>query len=281
MIRQCFVGLVMGCVVSIVSLAASGDAVDGQGKLVRVRGSNAMARITDTWGAAFSSANPGKHVAVMGGGTAAGFEALFDKAADLTMASRKVLVKERQAAALNDCNLKEVEVCSGAVAVITHPSNPVRELTLDQLGKILKGEISNWKDVGGPDEAIAVYVGQPISGTAEYLRAEVMGNEYFSSDVRVRDYYHHIIRDLSRKQPAGLGYAPLLDATAAQEKHLVRIMGVKKDQAAPAVHPSFATIADKSYPLILPLYFYWNADAASPLIGKFVDFCRNQCEIGR
>jgi hypothetical protein len=108
-----------------------------------------------------------------------------------------------------------------------------------------------------------------------------MGNEYFSSDARIRDYYHHIIRDLNRRKPPGLGYAPLLDATAAQEKNLVRIMGIKNDPAVPAVYPSYTTLKDKSYPLLLPLYFYWNADAASPLVAKFVEFCRNQCEIGR
>jgi phosphate transport system substrate-binding protein len=277
------VGLLAISVFLVVAFHGLGETADKEssGKLIRVRGSNAMARMTDGWGKAFTAGSPGEHVTVAGGGTDAGFEALFDRTADLMMASRKAFPKEIQAAVLNDCLLKEVEVCHGAIAVITHPSNPVKELTVEQLGNIFKGEIINWKELGGPDGLITVYVGQPISGTAVFLREHVMGNDLFGSDARARDYYHHIIRDLEKRQPPGLGYAPLLDATSAQEKNQVRIMGIKKDPGAAAVYPSLATVKDKTYPLMLPLYFYWNANAASPLIDKFVEFCKKQCEIGR
>ncbi len=281
--RRCLTGLVVWCVLLIAGILNSAVASDGGSKaaLVRVRGANAMARMTDVWARAFSAANPGETVIVAGGGTDAGFDALFDKAADLIMASRKVLVKEMQAAALNDCRLGEAEVCPGAVAVITHPSNPLKELTLEQLAKILKGEITRWKEVGGPDEPITVYIGQPISGTAQFLRERVMVNEYFGSDAKVRDFYHHIIKELARRKPPALAYAPYLDAVNAEKMNIIKILGLKKDQNSPAIFPSDATIKDKSYPLMLPLYFYWNSDTAGPLVRKFVEFCKRQCEIGK
>ncbi len=281
--RRCLTGFMVWCALLIAAAQSWAVAPDDGRKasLVRVRGANAMARMTDAWAQAFSAANPGETVIVAGGGTDAGFDALFDKAADLVMASRKVLTKELQAAALSDCRLGESPVCFGAVAVVTHPSNPIKELTLEQLGNILKGETTNWKDVGGPDEPITVYMGQPIAGTAQFLRERVMAHEYFGSDVKVRDYYHHIIKELARKKPPALAYTPFLDAVNAEKTHMVKILGLKKDQNSPAIYPSEATIKDKSYPLMLPLYFYWNAGTAGPLVRKFVEFCKSRCAAGK
>jgi phosphate transport system substrate-binding protein len=245
--------------------------------LIRVKGSNAMATLADRWGKEFSGANPGVTVLISGGGTDAGFDALFDKAADLVMASRKIRVKEFQAAVLSDTKPIEAEACHGAVAIVTHPSNAVTELTLEQLDKLFTGEFATWRDVGGAVEPVTLIVSQPTSGTAEFIRGSVLGNGYFSSEARVRDYYHHIIKELSRKQPPALSYAPLVDAVKAEQGKLVRIMGIKRDENSPAILPSPATVRDGSYPLILPLYFYWNSRAASPLVKQFVEFCKTKC----
>lgn len=256
--------------------------VTGQGTdgVIRVRGANAMATLSDRWAKEFMNANPGQRVVVSGGGTDAGFEALFDKQADVVMATRQVLEKEVQAAALSECKLVEIEVCSDAVAVITHPGNPVSELTLDQLGRILRGRTLDWKEVGGPPGHIKVILGPTHSGTAMFLRGRVMENDYFSSDAPVRDFYHHIIRDLSRSDvPTTLSVAALADAEAASQKKLVRIVAVKKDAESPAVIPSSASLRDGSYPLIRPIYFYYNENTATPAAKKFMDFCKTQCQV--
>ena len=102
-----------------------------------------MASIVDNWAKTFSAGNPGIRVLVSGGGategsdgTAAGLEALFDKRADLTMASRQINEKEVQAAALSESKPVEVQVGRVSIAIITHPDNPVRDLTLKQLRKM-------------------------------------------------------------------------------------------------------------------------------------------------
>jgi phosphate transport system substrate-binding protein len=276
-------GLVGMCVCLMSAIGGLGRAADGDAKedLIRIRGANAMASMTDESGQAFVAANPGIRVMVAGGGTEAGFDALFDKAADLIMASRKVLPKELQAAALNDCRLGQVEVCHGAVALITHPSNPVKEVTLEQVAKMFTGEITRWKDVGGPDEPVTIYMSQPTSGTAQFLRESIMSNEHFGSEAKTRDFFHHIMKELARKTPSALAYAPFPDALKAQKANTIKILGIKKDQNSPAVYPSDATIKDKSYPLLQPLYFYWNADTASPMVRKFVEFCKNRCNRDR
>ena len=56
-------------------------------------------------------------------------------------------------------------ICWDAFVFITHKDNPVESLTLDQLRGIFSGEITNWKEVGGRDEAIRAFQREPGSGS--------------------------------------------------------------------------------------------------------------------
>ena len=56
-------------------------------------------------------------------------------------------------------------ICWDAFVFITHKDNPVESLTLDQLRGIFSGEITNWKEVGGKDEAIRAFQREPGSGS--------------------------------------------------------------------------------------------------------------------
>jgi phosphate transport system substrate-binding protein len=54
----------------------------------------------------------------------------------------------------------------------------VNKLTLEQLGKIFKGDITNWKEVGGPDAKISLYGRQSNSGTYVFFREFVVKGDY-------------------------------------------------------------------------------------------------------
>ncbi|MBI5570061.1 MAG: substrate-binding domain-containing protein [Desulfomonile tiedjei] len=279
--QRCVEAAILACL-SVALLVGSQSAyAQSTERAIRVRGANAMASLCDAWAKDFSTANPGVGVVVAGGGTDAGFDTLFDKAADLVMASRTILVKEMQAAALSDAKPVELPVCREAIAVITHPDNPIKDLTLDQLGKILRGMYTRWNEVGGPEEPITLLTSPQTSGTSLLLRAAVMENDYFSSDAKARDYYHHIIREVSRKKPPAISYAPLRDAARAEQQKLIKIVPLRKDGQSPAVRPSPATLKDGSYPLILALYFYWDEATVRPIVKTFVEFCRKKCESPR
>jgi phosphate transport system substrate-binding protein len=42
------------------------------------------------------------------------------------------------------------------LAVIVNPVNPVKQLNLDEIGRIFAGQITNWADVGGANRPINV-----------------------------------------------------------------------------------------------------------------------------
>ena len=53
--------------------------------------------------------------------------------------------------------MAEVPIAYDALAVVVHPSNPVKQLTRQQLEDIFRGKITNWQQVGGDDRKIVVY----------------------------------------------------------------------------------------------------------------------------
>ncbi len=253
------------------------------GKIIMIRGSNIMASIVDKWAKEFSERNPGIRLMVSCGGategkdgTAAGLEALFDKRADLAMASRQLDEKESQAAALSGLKLAEVEVGRVGVAIITRPDNPVRELNFEQLRKIFTGDYTRWSEVGGPDEPIAVITNVQTSGIGRFLRNAVMEGGHFTSDATIRDLYHNIMREISKKQPAAISYAGFGDAQRGVQNSLIKILGIKKDADSPAVLPTEETIKNRSYLLIVPLYFYFDGRSTGDEAKRFVEFCKGK-----
>jgi phosphate transport system substrate-binding protein len=56
--------------------------------------------------------------------------------------------------------LQAHEIQRARIAVAVHPSNPVRKATLDQVRKMVLGQIGNWAQLGGASKPIrAVFVG--------------------------------------------------------------------------------------------------------------------------
>ena len=92
-------------------------------------------------------------------GSSAGIEAVTNGTADIGNSSRSLTDEEKAG------GLEENIVAIDGIAVIVHPDNDVEDLTTDQLKKIYTGEITNWSEVGGVDEAIVVVGREAGSGT--------------------------------------------------------------------------------------------------------------------
>ena len=67
------------------------------------------------------------------------------------------------------------------IAVITHPSNPVDELTLDQVRKIYTGEYDNWSQVGGPDQQVNVMTVGEMPGVQPKLTSNASVSAFASN----------------------------------------------------------------------------------------------------
>ncbi len=143
---------------SVPTEAPTADTTVISGTLL-MSGSTSMEKLANVAAESFMLKYPDVTVSAEFIGSSAGVEALLAGTVDIGNASR---------------NLKDTEVTSGAVenivaidgiAVIADNSNVVATLTKDQLIKIYKGEIINWKEVGGGDQPIVVIGREYGSGT--------------------------------------------------------------------------------------------------------------------
>ncbi len=77
-------------------------------------------------------------------------------------------------------HLESVQLGKDLLCAIVNKDNSVKKVTMQQLKKIFIGEITNWKELGGSDESINVYIAGPESATRSVFKAKVLGkNRYF------------------------------------------------------------------------------------------------------
>lgn len=125
---------------------------------VTVVGSTSVQPLAQLLGDNYSKTS-GVKVDIQGVGSTAGIKAIHEGTCDIGTSSRE-LTKEEKA-----WGLKETVIAMDGIAVIVNPKNKVADLTKDQVVKIFKGEIKNWKEVGGIDKEIIVVSREAGSGT--------------------------------------------------------------------------------------------------------------------
>jgi len=128
----------------------SGDS--GETTSLTIKGSDTMVHLASTWAEEFMKANPNIEVSVTGGGSGTGIAALLNGTTDICAASRKMKQKEYDLAKEKDIEAVEHVVARDGIAVVVNPGNEIDSLTQEQIGKIYTGAITNWNQVGGPDQ---------------------------------------------------------------------------------------------------------------------------------
>ena len=124
-------------------------------------GSTSMEKLCEAMSESFMEANPGVTVTVEYTGSGAGLEALAAGSIDIGNASRKLKDTEKENGSVENI------VAIDGIAVIAEKSNTVTDITAEDLAKIYKGEVSNWKDLGGDDQPIVVIGREAGSGTRD------------------------------------------------------------------------------------------------------------------
>lgn len=143
-----------------------------------IKGSDTMVNVAQRLAEAFMAARPDVTVSVAGGGSGVGINSLMNGECDIANSSRDMRPKEDSTARSKGIDPRAVVIGIDGLSVIVNEKNPVRKLTLEQVGAIYRGEIKNWNQVGGPNRAISLYGRQPSSGTFVLFRDVALGGEY-------------------------------------------------------------------------------------------------------
>lgn len=182
--------------------------------MLQIKGSDTLINLVQRLAEVYMEENPGAYIAVTGGGSGTGVAALINNKCDIANASRLMKSKEINLATQNGVDVKRVVIAMDGLSVIIHPSNTAKQLTVDQLGKIFRGEVTNWKDVGGADMPIMLYGRQSNSGTFVFFRDAILKGDYSQKMNRMNgnaQIVEAIKQDVSGIGYVGVGYVK--DAT--------------------------------------------------------------------
>ncbi len=136
--------------------SSSGSEVSGT---LSLAGSTSMEKLCEALKESFMEENPNVTVTVEYTGSGAGIESVTAGSCDIGDSSRSLTDDEKAN------GIEENIVAIDGIAVITDKDNSVTELSSDDLKKIYTGEITNWNELGGNDEAIVVIGREAASGT--------------------------------------------------------------------------------------------------------------------
>ena len=238
---------------------------------IQIKGSDTMVNLVQAWAEEFMKKNPGKQLAVTGGGSGTGISSLISSTCDICMTSRNIKDKEIELAKKKGVTTNEIKVALDGLAVVVHPSNPVGQLTQAQLADIFTGNISNWKEVGGKDAKVVILSREVTSGTHVYFKEHILrkgnanGPEEFASSALMMPSSQAIADEVTNN-PDAIGYYGMGYISAKQKP-----ISVAKDEKSEYEAPTTENVISGKYPISRPLLLYTNGQPKG-LDKEFIDF---------
>ena len=221
------VGMLSGCGSTGGDTARQTAAPSGTQETVSTDGSTSMEKVIGYLSEAYMDENKNVKVTYNPTGSGSGIQAVSEGRCDIGLSSRDLKDDEKQ-------NLEETVVAIDGIAIIVNPENTVEDLSVEQIGKIYTGEITNWKEVGGEDKPIVPIGREAASGTRDGFESITSTKDkckYSQELTSTGD----VIQTVSGN-PNAIGYASL-----AAVKDTIKVLSVE------GVKPSKETIQDKTY----------------------------------
>jgi phosphate transport system substrate-binding protein len=252
--------LIAIAVVAVILIAAMAGAllmdnggVDQPTTTVKQKGSDTMLELASAWAEDFQAYDGNVSVEISGGGSGTGITALIAKQVDVAQASRAMKPSEWDQAIAAGLDPVEFKVAVDGIAIITHQSNTVSNLTIAQLRGIYNGTITNWNQVGGPDLPIALYGRQSTSGTYAYFQEHVLLNGAYDVGMNQMTGNAAIVQAVQLNE-GGMGYVGIGYVSSASG---INVLDIKKDDSSPAFSPlDKDAVLSGQYNIARYLYLY-------------------------
>lgn len=207
----------------------------------------------------FMAVHPDVDISLSGGGSGNGIKALNDGLCQVAMSSRDMKANEKELATSKGINPVRIAVAVDALVPVTHPSNPLTNLSADQLRDIYMGKITNWKELGGIDSKIVVISRDTSSGTYETWEEMIMKKQKVAPSALLQASNGAVVQAVSKNKNAigyvGFGY---LDKS-------IKKINVNGLEATPA------TALSREWPIARELYIFTNGQPQGA-IKQLVDY---------
>ena len=227
---------------------------------IRAKGSDTMIQLSTAWAEAYKTVNPNVMVNATGGGSGTGLAALQNGTTDICNSSREIKPEEAaKVKAATGKEVKEFAVAIDALAVYTHKSNPITEISIEELTQVWVegGSISKWEQINPAFTGEIVFFGrQNNSGTYDYFREHICGK---GADGKAREFRKgvselngssEVVENIGKTERA-MGYSGMGYHTAN-----TNWLKVSKKKGEPAVEPGADAARKGTYPISRKLYIY-------------------------
>ena len=242
-------------------------AVAANSEMVQIKGSDTLINLVQKLAEVYMQKHPGANIAVTGGGSGTGIAALVNRKCDIADASRGIKASEVADANSKGIDPKRVIVAIDGLSIIVNAQNPVSKLTVEEIGKIYRGEAKNWSEFGGNNAPIALYGRQSNSGTYDFMKENVMKGEYATSMKSMNgnaQIVEAIKQDVSGIGYVGVGYAQSATGITALKVAANPAMGYYDP-----FNPS--DVKNGKYPITRPLNQYMDG-MPKGIVKNFIEF---------
>ena len=223
---------------------------------VSTNGSTSMEKVIGALSEQFMADNSGVTVTYDPTGSGAGIEAASNGSADIGLASRALKDEEKAG------GLTETIVALDGIAVIVNADSKVADLTVEQIGKIFTGEITDWSEVGGDAGTISCIGREAGSGTRDGFESITGTKDACKLDQELTSTGGVI--EAVAGNPNAIGYASL---SAVEGKNTVKAVTVG------GVACTEATVLDGSYAIQRPFVLVTKTgETLSPAAQTFFDY---------
>ena len=243
-----------------------GEKPDGNASIT-IKGSDTMLHINTALAEAYMNLHSDADITVAGGGSGTGISAMINGTTDIAAASRKMKDKEKIRIEQSGASSVEHIIARDGIAVIAHPGNNISKLTIQQIGNIYTGKITNWNEVGGVDSEIVVLSRDNSSGTYVFFQEKVLNKEDYRADAKLMASNSAIITEVGHNENA-IGYVGLGYVASAGDS--IKVLGVSEN-GSPYSVPSQETVASGDYSIARPLHLYI-LESAGKSINDFINY---------
>lgn len=217
-------------------------------------------------------AKTGIKIKLQGGGATKGIRKVASREIDLGGSCRQTLENPNTLSSHpKERRVQMDPVAWDALAVLVHKSNPVDDITFDQLRKVYTGRITNWKQLGGKNAPIELYVRKgKISGVGRTIRELIFydyDQEFSSPRIHIERSSGPIEKAIQKDAVNGIAISGISSAKRRKVK-LLKLEGRE---------PTYENIKNGSYLLYRPLFLVTHLRSLdNPEIYKFSAFVHGE-----
>jgi phosphate transport system substrate-binding protein len=243
--------LILAAVLATTACSAGAAEAEGLSGTVSLNGSTSVERVIAALGEQFGIDHSGVNVTFNPTGSGAGITSAQEGTADIGLTSRDLRESET--------GVDAITFAIDGLAVIVHPSNPVQDLTLEQLYAIFSGEVTNWSELGGNDQIIAP-IGREAGSGSRGVFDDVVGVDAPAHAQELTS--GGAVITAVATNPGAIGYASL--SAVNDSVATISVDGVAISEA---------TLVDGSYPVARPFILLTQEGVApSAAAQAFIDF---------